>query len=48
MSKKRKTTGDQLSAQIVGYKRTEEALRLSEEHFRQSIKNAPIPVIIQA
>ena len=48
MSKKRKTTGGQLGAQIVRYKRTEEALRLSEEHFRQSIKNAPIPVIMQA
>ena len=48
MSKKRKTTGDQLSAQIVAHKRTEEALRLSEKHFRQSIKNAPIPVIMQA
>jgi PAS domain S-box-containing protein len=40
--------GDQLGAQIVAHKRTEEALRLSEEHFRQSIKNAPIPVIMQA
>src|SRR6187402_1419729 len=29
---------NQLGAQIVGYKRTEEALRLSEKHFRQSIK----------
>ena len=48
MSKKRKTTGAQLSAQIVAYKRTDEALRLSEKHFRQSIKNAPIPVIMQA
>ena len=39
---------NQLGAQIIRYKRTEEALRLSEEHFRQSIKNAPIPVIMQA
>jgi len=48
MSKKGKITGDQLNAQIVRHKRTEEALRLSEEYFRQSIKNAPIPVIMQA
>ena len=48
MGKKRKTTGAQLSAQIVAHKRTDEALRLSEKHFRQSIKNAPVPVIMQA
>lgn len=39
---------DQLGTQIVGHKRIEEALRLSEEHFRQSIRKAPIPVIMQA
>jgi PAS domain S-box-containing protein len=48
MIKAAEKLSNQLGLQIVGHKRTEEALRLSEEHFRQSIKNAPIPVIMQA
>ena len=39
---------DQLGTQIAAHKRTEKALRLSEENFRRSIRNAPIPVIMQA
>jgi PAS domain S-box-containing protein len=39
---------DQLGAEIVEHKRTEDALRAAEEQFRRSIEHAPIPVIMQA
>src|SRR5678815_5935359 len=48
MSKKHEVIRDEHTAQIVGHKRTEEALRVGEAHFRQSIELAPIPVIMQA
>ena len=48
MSEAAEKMSNQLGLQIVRHKRTEEVLRLSELHFRQSIKNAPIPVIMQA
>src|SRR6187200_665209 len=48
MSEATEKLSNHLGAQIVEPERTEEALRLSENHFRQSIKNAPIPMIMQA